>query len=141
MESQADDTYSSSSKGSGPFVFVIDFRDPRAIELAAPAGKGTHSIVVQIEPEDAFFTLSVMDPERATRTFAEALAQQTAFLAIEKEFPNGVEPSLSAEQIDHIPAEFENRLPDFCVNGNHAWLIDSRIGNEEMVFPGNKGFF
>ena len=42
MESQADDTYSSSSKGSGPFVFVIDFRDPRAIEPAAPAGKGTH---------------------------------------------------------------------------------------------------
>ena len=123
MESQADD--SSFSKGPGPFVFVIDFSDPRAIEPAAPAGKGTHSIVVQIEPEDVVFTLSVMDPERATRTFAEALAQQTAFLAIEKEFPNGVEPSLSAEQIDHIPAEFENRLPDLCVNGHTAWLVES----------------
>jgi hypothetical protein len=59
------------------------------------------------------FSISVMDPERATRTFAEALAQQVAFLAIEKELPNGVEPSLSAEQIDHIPAEFENRLRTF----------------------------
>ena len=134
MESQADDSYFSSSKGPGPFVFVIDFSDPTAIEPAASAGKGTHSIVVQIESEDAFFTLSVMEPERATRTFAEALAQQTAFLVIEKEFPNGVEPSLSAEQIDHIPAEFENRLPDFCVNGNNAWLVDPRIGNAELLF-------
>jgi len=134
MESQADDSYFSSSKGPGPFVFVIAFSDPRAIEPAAPAGKGRHSIVVQIEPEDAVFTISVMDPERATRTFAEALAQQTAFLAIEKEFPNGVEPSLAAEQIDHIPAEFENRLPDLCVNGNNAWLVDPRISNAELLF-------
>jgi hypothetical protein len=47
-------------------------------------------------------------------------------VAIEKDFPNGVEPSLSAEQIDHIPDEFENRLPDFCVNENNAWLVDER---------------
>ena len=134
MESQVDDSHFSSPKGPGPFVFVIAFSDPRAIEPAAPAGKGRHSIVVQIEPEDAFFTLSVMDPGRATRTFAEALAQQTAFLAIEKEFPNGVEPSLAAEQIDHIPAEFENRLPDLCVNGNNAWLVDPRISNAELLF-------
>jgi hypothetical protein len=67
---------------------------------------------------------------------AEALAQQTAFLVIEKDFPNGVEPSLSlsAEQIDHIPAEFENRLPNVCVNGNNAWLVDPRIGNAELLF-------
>ena len=70
-----------------------------------------------------------MEPARATKTFVEALAQQTAFLAIEKDFPNGVEPSLSVEQIDHIPAEFEHRLPDLCVNGNNAWLVDPRIGN------------
>jgi hypothetical protein len=132
MESQADDTYSSFSKGPGPFVFVIAFSDPRAIEPAALAGKGRHSIVVQIEPEDAFFTLSLMDPARATRTFAEAIAKQTAFLAIEKEFPNGVEPSLSAEQIDHIPAEFENRLPDLCVNGSTEWLVAPRISNAEL---------
>jgi hypothetical protein len=86
--------------------------------------------------EDALFALSAMEPERATRTFAEALAQQTAFLVIEKDFPNGVEPSLSlsAEQIDHIPAEFENRLPNVCVNGNNAWLVDPRIGNAELLF-------
>ncbi len=125
-------------KDPAPFVFVIDFCDPRAIEPAAPAGKGTHSIVVQIEPEDAFFTLSVMDPERATITFAEALAQQTAFFAIEKEFPSGVEPSLSVEQIDHIPAEFENRLPDLCVNGNTAWLVDPRTRNGNFSLRASK---
>jgi hypothetical protein len=130
MESQGDDSYFSASKGRGPFVFVSD---PRAIGPAASAGKGSHSIVVRIEPEDALFTLSAMESARATKTFVEALAQQTAFLAIEKDFPNGVEPSLSAEQIDHIPAEFENRLPDLCVNGNNAWLVDPRIGNAELL--------
>jgi hypothetical protein len=45
-------------------------------------------------------------------------------ISFEKDFPNGVEPSLSAEQIDYVPDEFENRLPDFCVNGNKAWLVD-----------------
>jgi hypothetical protein len=141
MESQGNDSYFSASKGFAPFAFLIDFNDPRFIESAASAGNTSHSIVVRIEPEVALLALSAMEPEKATRSFAESLAQQTASLAIEKDFPHGVEPSLSAEQIDHIPAEFENRLPDFCVNGNHAWLIDSRIGNEEMVFPGNKGFF
>jgi len=42
--------------------------------------------------------------------------------------------SLSAEQIDHIPAELENRLPDICVNGNNAWLVDPRIDNTELLF-------
>jgi hypothetical protein len=134
MESQVDDLYFSASKGRGPFVFVIDFSDPRAIEPTASAGKGRPSIVVRIEPEDVLFTLSAMEPERATKTFAEALAKQTAFLAIEKDFSNGVEPSLSAEQIDQIPAECEHRLPDLCVNGNNAWLADPRIGNAELFF-------
>jgi hypothetical protein len=134
MESQGDDSYFSASKRPGTFVFVIDFSDPRAIGPAASAGKGSHSIVVRIEPEDALFTLSAMEPARVQKTFVEALAQQTAFLAIEKDFPNGVEPSLSAEQIDHIPAEFENRLPNLCVNGNNAWLVDPRIGNAELLF-------
>ena len=124
MESQGDDSYFSASKGPGTFVFVIDFSDPRAIGSAASAGKGSHSIVVRIEPEDALFTLSAMESARATKTFVEALAQQTAFLAVEKDFPDGVEPSLSAEQIDYVPDELENRLPDFCVNGNNAWLVD-----------------
>ena len=134
METRVDDSYFSSSKGSGSFVFVIDCSDPRAIEPPASAGKCRPSIVVRIELEDALFTLSAMEPERATRTFAEALAKQTAFLAIEKDFPNGVEPSLSAEQIDHIPAEFENRLPDLCVNRNNAWLVDPRMGNTAILF-------
>ena len=134
MKIQVDDSYFSASKRPGAFVFVIDFNDPRAIESAASAGKCRHSIVIRIEPEDVLFTLSAMEPERATRTFAEALAQQTEFLAIEKDFPNGVEPSLSAEQIDHIPAEFENRLPDLCVNGNNAWLVDPPISNGELLF-------
>jgi len=133
VESQGDDSYFSASKGAGTFVLVIDFSDPRANGPAASAGKGSHSIVVRIEPEDALFTLSAMEPAKETKTFAEALAKQTAFLAIEKDFPNGVKPSLSAEQIDHIPAEFENRLPDLCVNGNNAWLVDPRIGNAELL--------
>jgi hypothetical protein len=124
MESQVDDLYFSASKGPQPFVFLIDFSDQRATEPAASAGKGRHSIVVRIELEDVLFTLSATKPERATRTFAEALAQQTALLAIEKDFPNGVEPSLSAKQIDHIPTAFENRLPDLCVNGSNVWLVD-----------------
>ena len=133
MESQGDDSYFSASKRPGTFVFVIHFCDPRAIGPAASAGKGSHSIVVRIEPEDALFTLSAMEPARAKKTFVEVLARQTAFLAIEKDFPNGVEPSLSAEQIDHVPAEFENRLPDLCVNGNSAWLVDPRMGNAELL--------
>jgi hypothetical protein len=134
MESQVDDSYFSPSKGPGTFVFVIAFSDPRVIEPAASVGKGRHSIVVRIEPEDALFTLSAMEPERATRTFAEALAKQTAFLTIAKDFPNGVEPPFSAEQSDHILAEFEHRLPELCVNGKHAWLVDPRIGNAELLF-------
>jgi hypothetical protein len=134
MESHVDDSYFSASKGPGPFVFVIHFSDPRAIEPAASAGKGRHSIVVQIEPEDALFTLSATEPERTTRSFAQALAQQTAFLVVEKDFPNGVEPSLSAEQIDHIPAEFETRRPDLCVNGSNAWLVDDRVCSAGLLF-------
>ena len=77
---------------------------------------------VRIEAEDVLFTLGATEPKRATTAFAKALAQQTALLAIEKYFPNGVEPSLCTRQIDHLPVEFENRLPDLCVNGNTAWL-------------------
>lgn len=138
METQEDDSYLSASKRSGPFVFVIDFSDPGAIDPVASAEKCRPSIVVRIELEDALFTLSATEPEKATRTFAEALAKQTAFLAIEKDFPNGVEPSFFAEQIDHIPAEFENRLPDLCVNRNNAWLVDPRIGNTSILFARKK---
>ena len=132
MENQGNDSCFSGSKGSVTFAFVIAFSDSRAIESAGSAGKTRHSIVVRIEPEDVLFALSAMEPKTATRSLAESLARQTAFLAIEKDFPNGVTPSLSAEQIDHIPDEFENRLPDFCVNGNKVWLVDHRIGNAEL---------
>jgi hypothetical protein len=132
MESQGNDSSSSASKASGTFAFIIDFSDPVAIEPAAPAGEARHSMVVRVESEDVLFPLRAMEPETVTRSLAESLAQQTAFLAIEKDFPNGVKPFLSAEQIDHIPDEFENRLPDFCVNGNNAWLVDPRIGDAEL---------
>ena len=134
MESHLDDSYFSASKGPSPFVFVIDFSDSGAIEPAASAGKRRHSIVVQIEPEDGPFTLSATEPEGATRSFAEALAQRTAFPVVEKDFPNGVEPSLCAELINHIPAEFENRLLYLCVNGNSAWLVDDRVCNAGLLF-------
>jgi hypothetical protein len=112
---------SAKTKGTRSFVFGIEFTDPRAIEPVASAEKGMHSIVVRID--DVPFTFGATGPKTATTSFAEALAQQTALLAIEKDFPNGVEPSLSTKQIDHLPVELETRLPDLCVNGNKAWLV------------------
>ena len=132
MESQGNDLSSSISKGFDTFAFIIDFSDPGAIEPSVSVGGARHSMVVRVEAGDVLFALSAMEAEAATRSLAESLAQQTAFLAIEKDFPNGVEPSISAEQIDHIPDEFEDRLPDYCVNGNNAWLVDPRIGNAEL---------
>ena len=114
---------SAGKKGTRSFVYGIEFSDPRAAEPAASAGKGTHSIVVRIEAEEFPFTFGATGPKSATTRLAEALAQQTALLAIEKDFPNGVEPPLSTRQIDHLPVELETRLPDLCVNGNKAWLV------------------
>jgi hypothetical protein len=119
---QCPDT-SAKTKGTRSFVFGIDYTDPQAIEPAASAGKG--SIVVRVD--DVPFTFGATGPEIATTSFAEALAQQTALLAIEKDFPNGVEPSLSTRQIDHLPIELETRLPDLCVNGNKAWLVPQKL--------------
>jgi hypothetical protein len=113
---------SPTKKETRSFVFLIEFRDLRATQPAVSAGKVAHSIVVRIEAEEVLFTLNAAEPKRATTTFAEALAQHTAFLVIEKDFPNGVEPSLSTRQIEHLPAELENRPPDLYVNGNSAWL-------------------
>jgi hypothetical protein len=124
MESQEKNSYYSAANGSITFAFIIDVSDPRSIEAAAFGGKARHSMVVRIEPDNVLSSLSALGPETATRSLAESLAQQTAFLAVEKDFPDGVEPSLSAEQIDYVPDELENRLPDFCVNGNNAWLVD-----------------
>ena len=84
-----------------------------------------NSIVVRIEPQDVLFILilSATEPEMATRSFAEALARRTALSAIEKDIPAGVELALSARQLDQIPPEIENRLPDFYMDGNRAWLV------------------
>ena len=122
MGSQAGHSCLSVLKGARPFIFVIDFSDPQGIAPGAFPGNGRHSIVVRIEPEDIPFTLSATEPEPVNGAFAEALAHQIALLAIEKDFPNGFHLSLSSKRIVDLPAEFQNRLPSLCVNGNNAWL-------------------
>lgn len=87
------------------------------------AEKGRLSIVV-IELEEVGFKLSPAEPENAKENFAECLAQQIALMAVEKDLPRGIELSLSARRIDPIPPECENRLPDFCVDGNDVWFVD-----------------
>jgi hypothetical protein len=115
---------------SQPNVFAIDFSDPGKV-APFPGGSYRQSIVVRIEPQDVLFILSATEPEGATRSFAEALAKQTALSAIEKDIPIGVELTLSAKEIDRVPPEIENRLPDFWMNGNKAWLVAPDIGHAE----------
>jgi hypothetical protein len=52
---------------------------------------------------------------------------------IEKDIPSGVELPLSAKQIDQIPPEIENRLPDFYMNRNKAWLVGAGTGDAEIT--------
>jgi hypothetical protein len=106
-----------------PIVFAIETASP-----SAPAGSRRQAIVVRIEPQDLLFILSTPEPESATRTFAEALAKRTALSALEKDMPSGVELSLSARQIDRVPPEIEDRLPDFWMNGNKAWVLAPETG-------------
>ena len=115
---------------SQPNVFAIDFSDPGKV-TPFPGGNYHQSIVVRIEPQDVLFILSATEPEGATRSFAEALAKQTALSAIEKDIPVGVELTLSAKEIDRVPPEIENRLPDFWMNGNKAWLVALAMGHPE----------
>ncbi len=105
-------------------LFAVDLSDPGALGPTALGGSTKRSVVVRIEPQDALFILSATEPEKATATFAEAIAKRTALSALEKDIPTGVELPLSAKQLDRIPPEIENRLPDFCMNGNKAWLVD-----------------
>ena len=100
-------------------IFHIDVSDPQS---ASPA-KGRYSIVVRIAPEDAFFALNALVPHSVVRTLAEGLAEHIALLTVEKDFPNGIELSLSGKQIGEIPAEVGTRSPSLCVNGNDAWLV------------------
>jgi hypothetical protein len=121
IDTQADEPGFPATKGAQ--VFIVDFSAPSVSNPAALEGKGKCSIVVRIESEDILSILNAAEPAKTSETFSEALAKQTALLAIEKDLPDAFELSLSAEQIDCIPAQFENRLPDFCMNGNKAWLV------------------
>ena len=107
------------------WTFRIDFTDGETEATGVSATRGTQSIVVRFELDGRLFTTSVADPERAAVLFAKLLAHQIAFLAVEKDFPNGVELSSSICQIDHLPSEISNRFPDLCVNGHDAWVVDS----------------
>jgi hypothetical protein len=124
METQSDQDHSHSSDSgvAQTIAFSIDLGEPRALASIAEGGTSRRSILVRIEPQEVLCILSATEPERVTRTFAEALAKRTALSAIEKDIPTGVELSLSAKQIDHLPADIENRIPDFYMNGNMAWL-------------------
>jgi hypothetical protein len=106
-----------------PIFFSIDFGDPETATPSAPAGNRQRAMVVRIEPQNVLFILGAPEPENAARTFAEALAKRTALSAVEKDIASGVELSLSATQIDRVPPQIENRLPDFWMNGNKAWLL------------------
>jgi hypothetical protein len=122
METQIDCSLFSRSEASQTVAFAIDYHDP-ARPAQPPNENYMNSIVVRIEPQDVLFILNPTEPETATRSFAEALARRTALSAIEKDIPAGIELALSARQLDQIPPEIENRLPDFYMDGNRAWLV------------------
>jgi hypothetical protein len=123
METHADHSLSKTSGIPQSILFAVDFADPGALAPTALGGSTKRSIVVRIEPQDVLFILSATEPEKATATFAEAMAKRMALSALEKDIPTGFELPLSARQLDSIPPEIENRLPDFCMNGNKAWLV------------------
>jgi hypothetical protein len=123
METQFDCSLFSTSEASQAVAFAIEYNDPMRPALTADGENYMNSIVVRIEPQDVLFILNATEPEMATRSFAEALARRTALSAIEKDIPAGIELALSARQLDQIPPEIENRLPDFYMDGNRAWLV------------------
>jgi hypothetical protein len=123
METQFDCSLFSTSEASQAVAFAIEYSDPARPAQTADGEDYMNSIVVRIEPQDVLFILNATEPEMATRSFAEALARRTALSAIEKDIPAGIELALSARQLDQIPPEIENRLPDFYMDGNRAWLV------------------
>ena len=123
METQFDYSLFSTSEASQAVAFAIEYNDPSRPAQTADGENYMNSIVVRIEPQDVLFILKATEPEMATRSFAEALARRTALSAIEKDIPAGIELALSARQLDQIPPEIENRLPDFYMDGNRAWLV------------------
>jgi hypothetical protein len=129
MDTQLDCSLFSASEASQAVNFAIEYNDPARLAQTPGGANHVNSIVVRIEPQDVLFILSATEPETATRSFAEALARRTALSAIEKDIPAGVELALSARQLDEIPPEIENRLPDFYMNGNRAWLVGTGTGS------------
>ena len=124
------------SRKNRALVFIVELVNSGASKPVVFAERSGESIVVRIQLEDVNFRFGATQTESATGEFAELLAQQVALLALEKDFPQGTEPSLSAQQIDYIPLELENRLPDFCVNENEAWLVARRPREAEFLSPG-----
>ena len=139
METQFDCSLFSASEASQALAFAIEYDDPARPAQTPDKENYMNSIVVRIEPQDVLFILSATKPEIATRSFAEALARRTALSAIEKDIPAGVELALSARQLDQIPPEIENRLPDFYMDGNRAWLVrtgeSSCSRRSTVIFP------
>jgi hypothetical protein len=133
METQFDRSLFSASEASQTVAFAIEYNDPARPAQSPDEGNHMNSILVRIEPQDVLFILSATEPENATRSFAEALARRTALSAIEKDIPAGVELALSARELDQIPPEIENRLPDFYMNGNRAWLVGTGIQQSSSV--------
>jgi len=126
METPSDHSHFSASGVAQPIAFSIDLSEPRAPASIVLGGTSRRSILVRIEPQEFLCIMSATEPARVTTIFAEALAKRTALSAIEKDIPTGVELSLSAKQIDHLPPDIENRTPDFYMNGNMAWLPGPR---------------
>jgi hypothetical protein len=122
MDTQLDHSHLAAPGTPQSILFAVDFGDTGALPIPV-GGNARRSMVVRIEPQEVLFILSATEPEIANRTFAEALAKRTALSALEKDFPTGVEVPLLAKQIDRIPPEIENRIPDFYIDGNKAWLV------------------
>jgi hypothetical protein len=135
METQFDCSLFSASEASQALAFAIEYYDPARPAQTPDKENCMNSIFVWIEPQDVLFILSATKPEIATRSFAEALARRTALSAIEKDIPAGVELALSARQLDQIPPEIENRLPDFYMDGNRAWLVRT---DKKLINGGNQ---
>jgi hypothetical protein len=123
METHADHSPFKTPGIPKSLLFAVDYSDPGTLAPTTLGGNVKRSVVVRLEPQDMLFILSSTEPEKATATFAEALAKRTALSALEKDLPTGVELPLSAKQLDVIPPELEDRAPDFYMNGNKAWLV------------------
>jgi hypothetical protein len=125
------------------FIFLVHLVIRGATRPVVFAEKGRLSIVV-IELEEVGFKLRPAEPEIAKDNIAESLARQIALMAVEKDLPRGIELSFSAKRIDQIPPECENRLPDFWVDGNDVWFVDSPPHKGEFSPSGmpecNSGF-